>query len=329
MTDIEVPEFFDPANGANRSFSPALPEIMGHAKEYVASHNIQKAQADKIRIELLLIDCQKDFCFPSAFIPEEREVSEKTVRIVEFIYRNLPHISYITTMMRSHFPYQIFLPLWWMDKCGRNVEAATVITSEDVWSEKYKPSPEVSQFAGGTYNWVCKQSEYYAKSIESMGHQLHIKPFHCLMGSDGWNLAGVIQEACWFHAVTRGIQPGLQLYDTNPWTECYSIFGPDCLTRWDGKGALDQRNTALFQKLRHNDFLVFAGGSTFHSIIPTVDDLINEIFSTDPMLARKVYLLKDCIGYGEEEKGKICEKYETAGINVVKSAVFIEMCNKK
>lgn len=322
MTDLEVPNLFNPAHGRDLNFSPSMPDVIEAANQYKKRHNIQNGFEDRTRVELLLIDCQKDFCFPVSPGQSEDQGTNVSIRIAEFIYRNLPYISYITTMMRIHWPYQIFSPIWWVDERGNNIEPATVISSEDIRLGKFQPSPEVSQFTGTNYTWALKQSEFYVKAIEDMGHQLRIHPFHCLMGSHGSNMTGIVQEACWFHSIARGVQPNLQIYDTNPWTECRSVFGADYLLRWDGKGALDQKDAALAHRLLNNDHLLIAGYSGYHSITSTLDDLMHEISFSDPGLTRKIHILTDCILSSSETGADVKEAFEdynTAGMKLVKS----------
>ncbi|WP_188666601.1 hypothetical protein [Terasakiella brassicae] len=328
MVDFEVPDFFDPANATNVNFSPSLPTIFQYANEHLKTNDIQQSYADKSRIELLLIDCQKDLCFSPYFDSPEQPRGDNAVRIAKFIYKNLPCISYITSLMRSHFPYQIFSPLWWVNANGEHVGDMTTISSADLRSGKYRPAPEVSQFASGRYSWASRQVEHYITSLEGKGYQLCVKPFHCLMGSDGWNMVGIIQEAFWFHCVTRSTQPNLQIYENNPWIECHSAFGSDCLTRWDGKGCLDQKDTALMLRLLQNDCLFIAGYSAFHPITATIDDLLRQIMITDPALAKKVYLLTDCmvpVATSDTNIQEVYERYSDAGINLVSSTETINL----
>lgn len=61
MTDLEVPNLFNPAHGRDVNFSPSLPDVMEAANQYKKRHNIQNGFEDQTRVELLLIDCQQDF----------------------------------------------------------------------------------------------------------------------------------------------------------------------------------------------------------------------------------------------------------------------------
>ncbi len=58
--------------------------------------------------------------------------------------------------------------------------------------------------AGGDYDWLLRQVEYYCQELERKGkYKLYLWPPHCLLGSAGHDLAGVIQEARMFHAHAR------------------------------------------------------------------------------------------------------------------------------
>ena len=72
------------------------------------------------RVHLLLIDVQKDFCFPEGSLYVAGRCGTGAIddsrRIAEFIYRNLGAITDITTTLDTHLAYQIFFPSFWLDQ---------------------------------------------------------------------------------------------------------------------------------------------------------------------------------------------------------------------
>ena len=59
-----TPHFFDPKNAAAWSYRPDAAQLAAEAATWRARHKIKPAAADERRVNLLLIDVQKDFCFP-------------------------------------------------------------------------------------------------------------------------------------------------------------------------------------------------------------------------------------------------------------------------
>jgi nicotinamidase-related amidase len=152
-----------------------------------------------------------------------------------------------------------------------------------------------------------------------------------LLGSDGHALAGVIQEARMFHAFTRVAQSNVEVKGGNPLTENYSVLRPEVLSRFDGS-PLAQRNTQFLQTLLAADAVVIAGQAASHCVKSTIDDLLGEIATQDVSLARKIYLMTDCMSAVTVPDGKggfavdftpqadtALQKFADAGMNLVRS----------
>ena len=80
------------------------------------------AAGDSKRIDLLLIDVQRDFCHPEGTLyvggHSGQGAVEDSRRIAEFIYRNLARITHIRCTLDSHNNFQIFFPWFWTDSQG-------------------------------------------------------------------------------------------------------------------------------------------------------------------------------------------------------------------
>ena len=147
----------------------------------------------------------------------------------------------------------------------------------------------------GNYAWLCAQVRHYCQALEAAGkYQLYLWPPHCLLGSDGHALAGVIHEARMFHAFARTAQSNVEVKGGNPLTENYSVLRPEVLARFDGQ-PLGQRNTGFVKTLLGADAVAIAGQAASHCVKSTIDDLLTEIVAIDPALAKKVYLITDCM----------------------------------
>jgi nicotinamidase-related amidase len=249
------------------------------------------------------------------------------------IYTNLGAISDITCTLDTHLAYQIFFPSFWLDKADTPLAAFTTITSDQIAAGDVRPNPAMAKWlCGGNYTWLCKQVLYYCKQLEAAGkYQLYLWPPHCLLGSDGHALAGVVQEARLFHAFTRIAQSNVEVKGGNPLTENYSVLQPEVLSRFDG-AALAQRNTQFLATLLAADAVVIAGQAASHCVKSTIDDLLGEIAAADPALAKKVYLVTDCMSAVTVPDGKgglaadftpqadaALQRFANAGMNLVTS----------
>jgi nicotinamidase-related amidase len=58
---------------------------------------------------------------------------------------------------------------------------------------------------------------------------------------------------------------------------------------------LAQRNTQFIKTLLEAEAVIIAGQAASHCVKSSIEDLLNEIRVKDEKLARKVYILKDCM----------------------------------
>ena len=252
---------------------------------------------------------QKDFCFPegSLFVAGRSGAGaiDDSRAISEFVYRNLGRLTHVTATMDTHFAYQIFSPSFWLDENDQPLTAHREVTTEEIETGRARPNPAVAKWlCNGNYPWLLKQVTYYCRELEKAGkYKLYLWPPHCLLGSDGHGLAGVVQEARLFHSFARGSQSWVEVKGGNPLTENYSVLRPEVLTRFDGQ-PLAQRNTHFLKTLFDADALVIAGQAASHCVKSSIDDLLDEIVAQDPALARKVYVMTDCMSAVTVPDGK-------------------------
>ena len=299
-TELPVPSFYDAANAERWSYRPDQERIFRQAAAWARAHGIGPSGADTTRVALLLIDLQKDFCFPEGALyvggRGGRGAVEDSDRIARFIYRNLGAITDITCTLDTHFPFQIFFPSFWLDESDRPPAAHRELTTAEIRAGKVKPNPAVASWlCSGNYAWLLKQVEYYCERLEAAGkYKLYLWPPHCLLGSDGHALAGVIHEARLFHSWARGAKSWIEVKGGNALTENYSVLAPEVLSRHDGQ-PLAQRNVGFIRTLLEADAVVIAGQAASHCVKSSIEDLLGEIRAKDESLARKVYVLADCM----------------------------------
>jgi len=336
MTTLPLPSFYTPTS-ARFDYNPDQMTLMAAATDYRKSNSITPAASDRTRIHLLLIDVQRDFCFPEGTLYVGGRSGSGAIddsrRTAEFIYRNLGAITDITTTMDTHFAYQIFFASFWIDSAGAPLTPFRVITTTEIKSGAVRPNPAMAWWlCSGNYAWLLKQVIHYTKELEREGkYALYLWPPHCLLGSTGHALAGNIHEARLFHSFTRGSQSWCEVKGGHPLTENYSVFRPEVLTRHDG-APLAQRNAGFLKKLVDSDAVIIAGQAASHCVKSSIDDLLDDIAARDPSLVSKVYILTDCMssvaipdGAGgfvadfTPESEAALKRFESAGMHLVES----------
>ncbi len=299
-TRVPVPTFYQARNAGDWSYRPDLATLFDEAGRWRSHHGIRPSGSDKTRVHLLLIDVQKDFCFPEGTLyvggRSGRGAIDDNDRIARFLYQNLGTVTDVTCTMDTHFPYQIFFPAFWQDKDDRALGPHREVTTDDIRKGEVKPNPSVAWWlCNGNYSWLRKQVEFYCAALEKAGkYRLYLWPPHCILGGDGHALAGVVQEARMFHAFVRGSKDWMEVKGGNTLTENYSVLAPEVLMRHDGQ-PLAQRNTQFIKTLLDADVVIVAGQAASHCVKSSIDDLLAEIKAKDEALARKVYILEDCM----------------------------------
>ena len=311
--------------------------LFAAAQAWRREHAITAAGRDASDIHLLIVDAQKDFCFPSGALyvggRGGRGAIEDCARLSEFIYRQLALLTNVTATMDTHLAYQIFFASFWRDAHGESVPAHRTITTGDVVSGRVAPNPDLAWWLSrGDVSWLQQQVEHYCRELERAGkYELYLWPPHCIVGSDGHALAGVVHEARMFHSYARGTQSWTELKGDDPLTENYSALRPEVTTRFDGV-ATARPDRLLLTRLLSANAIIIAGEASSHCVKSTVDDLLEEIRARDPSLAAKVYLLSDCmsaVAVPDGQGGFVADftpqaesalvRYAEAGMHVVRS----------
>ncbi len=337
MNELPLPPFYDPASAGRWSHRPDAQKLFQAAQGWRDRHRIAPAAEDRFDLHLLLVDVQRDFCFPEGALfvggRSGRGAVEDSRRIAEFIHRNLGSVSRITATMDTHLAFQIFFPSFWVDQEGRALAPHCTVTAAQIRAGEARPNPAVAGWvAGGDELWLSRQALHYCEELERAGkYQLYLWPPHCLLGSEGHALVGAVQEAQLFHSYVRGAQSWIEEKGQNPLTENYSVLRPEVLTRHDGL-PLAQKNDRFLETLLRADALVVAGQAASHCVKSTVEDLLEEIRALDPGRASRVYLLVDCMSAVAVPDGRgglladftpqaeeALRRFEAAGMHLVRS----------
>src|SRR4051812_31724334 len=97
---LPLPSFYESGNAALWGYRPRETELLSQAEAWKRRHGLTPSGADKVKLHLLLIDVQKDFCFPEGTLfvggRNGRGAIEDNDRLAQFLYRNLGVITETT-----------------------------------------------------------------------------------------------------------------------------------------------------------------------------------------------------------------------------------------
>jgi len=295
---LPIPAHFDAAR-VGEVWRVDYARRAGEAEAWAHAHRVGPAARDRARIVLLLVDCQNTFCVPGfeLFVGGRsgNGAVDDNTRLCEFLYRNLASITHVAVTMDTHLAIQIFHPIFWIDQAGRHpTGAATVITADDVERGVWKVNPAVaSSVADGDVDRLTAHALHYVRSLAARRYPLMIWPYHAMLGGIGHALVSAVEEATFFHSLARETAPRFEVKGDNPLTEHYSVLSPEVLEGADGR-PIGRKNDAFIEYLLAADAVIVAGQAKSHCVAWTVSDLLSEIQTRDPRLARKIYLLEDC-----------------------------------
>lgn len=336
-TVLPIPDFYFSSNAENSDYVVYPNALQVDAIRWKERFNIDYSYSDKERVRLIVIDQQYDFSYKegSLFVGGRsgNGAIEDQDRLSKFIYSNLNRITEITCTMDSHLPYQVFFPVAHVREDGSHPEPFTVITSDDYKKGAYRANPIMAAQLYTDGNWLSKQFEYYCAKLENDGkYALTVWPYHCLIGSRGHCLSGVVDEARLFHSFVRGSKNLPILKGHLPLTEFYSVIRPEVRTTFDGfEIGYSYTNQYMLHILDSADKLIFAGEAASHCVLSTVLDYFNYAKEANPAFLKKMYILRDCmssvvipevVDYTDNTE-KVFAELQDAGVNVVDSATPI------
>jgi len=330
VPDLPIPDFFD-VEKVGVVWRIPYEERAQQARDWARQHGLRPASVDSTKTWLMLIDVQNTFCIPEFELyvggRSGRGAVEDNVRLCEFIYRQLGTITHITATLDTHKTMQVFHAIFFVDKDGNHPAPYTDIHASELRAGKWMFNPALSSQFGLAPEYGQQMMVHYAEELEKKSKfALTIWPYHALLGGIGHALVSSIEEAIFFHSIARIIQPDMMIKGDTPFTENYSVIGPEVLT-----GPMDEMlgtyDQGFIQQLQQYDRLIIAGQAKSHCVAWTVSDLLEDIAVTDLELAKKVYLLEDCTSpvvvpgvVDHTEAADVAyERFAKAGMHVVKS----------
>ena len=328
--DLPTPDFFN-AEKVGVVWRIPYEQRAAQARDWARQHGLQPASVDSTKTWLMLIDVQNAFCIPEFELyvggRSGRGALEDNARLCEFIYRNLESITHITATMDTHKTMQVFHAIFFVDKEGNHPAPYTDIHASELHNDKWMFNPALSAQFDLAPEYGQLMMIHYAEELEKKSkYALTIWPYHAMLGGIGHALVSSVEEAIFFHTIARVAQPDLVIKGDTPFTENYSVIGPEVLTGPMGE-MLGIHDPRFIQQLREYDRLIIAGQAKSHCVAWTVSDLLEDIAVTDLELAKKVYLLEDCtspvvvpgVVDHTDAADAAYERFAKAGMHVVKS----------
>ena len=327
---LTIPQFFDPS-AVGAVWRIPYEERAHQAQDWARQYGMLPVSADSTRTWLMLIDVQNTFCIPDFELyvggRSGRGAVEDNVRLCEFIYRHLGEITRITATMDTHLTMQVFHAIFFVDKEGNHPAPYTDIHVSELREGKWMFNPELASQFDVAPEYGQQMVFHYAEALAKTGkYALTIWPYHAMLGGIGHALVSSVAEALFFHSVARIAQTEIVTKGEAPFTENYSVIGPEVL-----KGPMDEplgaHDPRFIQELQECDRLIIAGQAKSHCVAWTVSDLLDDIMATNPQLAKKIYLLEDCtspvvvpgVVDHTDSADAAYEWFAKAGMNIVKS----------
>jgi len=329
-----IPDFFNPER-VGEIWRVDYQRRAAEARRWAEEQDIKAATGDQVRVQMLLVDVQNTFCLPDfeLFVAGRsgNAAVEDNRRLVRFIYQNLSRITQFTLTMDTHQAFQIFHALYLINDDGEHPGPFTLVTADDVRTGKWMFNPAAAETLDIDPDKAQRDLLHYAKELgKTDRYELTIWPYHAMLGGIGHAVVSAVEEAVFFHSVARYSQPDHEIKGMNPFTEHYSVIGPEVLT--DARGErIAARNAAFIHKLEQFDVTLIAGQAKSHCVAFTVSDLLDDIQKENPDLAKKVVLLEDCtspvvvpgMDY-TEMADQAFERFAEAGMKLVKSTDPVE-----
>lgn len=333
--ELPVPPHFNP-DKVGEVWKVSYQEKAEEARNWVKQYNIKPASDDVFKICLVAVDIQNTFCIPKFELYVGGRSGTGAIddnrRLCEFIYRNLDIITQICPTMDTHQAMQIFHSIYLVNDKGEHPAPFTLISEEDVRKGVWRFNPSLCHSFQITEDFGQRYLLYYTKKLKEGGkYDLTIWPYHAILGGIGHALVASVEEAIFFHGMARYSQPDFHVKGDKPFTEHYSVLGPEVLEGLDGK-PIGQKSDKFFRKLLQFDAVIIAGQAKSHCVAWTIDDLLAGILVQDRQLVEKVYLLEDCtspvvipgvIDYTDQANAAF-QKFADAGMHVVRSTDPIE-----
>lgn len=264
-----------------------------------------------MKIHLLIIDPQYDFCNPNGalFVPGSVEDMN---RLSSLILSLKEKITKIHVSLDNHHCCDIAHPIWFVDSNGNHPEPFTQIKAKDLENGVFTTTDLTA------YN----RTLLYLNILESEKKHTHtIWPYHCLIGSKGASIVDSVRTSLFAWERDCGTINFI-IKGTNRWTEHYSAIKAEQYIKEDKSTDI---NLNLIELLESADKILIAGEAGSHCVANTCLDLSNKFINKKS--TEKMIWLEDTIssvsGF-ENLQLDILDKLKARGMSVLTTKQILE-----
>ena len=367
LPDAVVASLFDPKNAEDYHYAaPAVQfgasavsnPLLDRAYAIEQKYGITSSAFDDIRVAVLGIDLQKDFCFPPVIGADGTVMGGGTLyvggrdgkgaitnnkTITTWGYKYLPIITQWNLTLDTHHSFQIFLASMLRDGNGKPLAPFTLVTADMVEKGDVTIDEGVLPYIAPGNRvqmrvWAKRQLIHYCKELDRLGKDpLIIWTRHCQLGTPGHALVGVISEVADIHAYARHSPLRLKVKGEHTWSERYSAISEEVRTIWQKDAGGNNlplpganRDVDFMRLLTVNRMVVIFGQAGSHCDRATIDDIVDWVLANDKSLASKIYIAEDgmspvvtpVMDFTERQE-KALDKFRNAGCHVVRLATPI------
>jgi len=253
------------------------------------------------QMNLLIIDTQNDFCDPRGSLYVQGALEDSSIQSTHKRHFYISNNNiYIT--LDSHHNYDIAHPLYWIDGNGNHPDPFTIISSDDIKTEKWKTTLVEDRAHG----------EEYVRILDEAGkYSLCIWPPHCLIGSWGTQIQEDVYQALSEWEIVNISKTEKIFKGDNPGTEHYGAFEAEIPLDDDPS---TQMRSDIAEKLKSSDRILIAGQALDYCVANSVRQVAD--------VAEKIFLLDDCCSSVDPSSGlseKFLQEMKLKGMKIIKS----------
>lgn len=245
------------------------------------------------RVDLFVIDGQKDFCDPAGSLYvkgaelEALAVAAMISRLKDRKVSTGHKVFKIHASLDSHPKNDCSNHQTWVDRQGNVAPPFTIVTNDDVKNQVWRPRFAYGVWEGQIVSSLDWADNYTAKLAKEGRAPLCLWPPHCEIGRPGSNiypcLADAYDEWCettgmWIDFITKGFWA---------WTEHYSALRADVI---DSTVQATQLNTAVINDANEADLILWCGWAGSHCLRWTALDAVNYFGAgNNPFLEKSIF----------------------------------------
>lgn len=257
------------------------------------------------KINLLLIDCQNDFCMPGASLFINGADTDMH-RLSKFITSNPDKINSIYMSLDMHLFDDIAHPMYWKDNNDNHPAPFTQISVEDVKTGIWKTAKLEDSNNAIRYLQNLKIENKFSHTIW---------PYHCIAGTFGSNIFPPLLTAVksWMDLTHKSFIAHIKGMDRN--SEHFGIFQDENGGKFNG-----ELLTSLFND---NNTILVAGQAKSHCVATSLKQILEKY----PEGIKKIILLTDTtsnVAGCEHIADKIYEDLRSAGMKEMTTEEYIQ-----